>query len=358
VLNKKIFTPGPVQVHPEVMKAVSTGYSYHRSSEFKEFHGDLISNLKQIFLTKHFLNILTTSGTGSMETAVINFCSTGDNVLFLNQGRFGARWGAICKAFGLKADDIQVEYGDNISPEKLQEKDLTEYSAVFLTHSETSTATISNIKGLAKYIKANSSAMVIVDAITSIGAIEFRMDDWNVDVAVSASQKGLMTPPGLSVIAYNDFALERMQANSINRYYFDLRKELESQKDNFTSWTPAISLMYGLKKASEIILKEGLEKRWRKTSEMADYFRANCTNAGFGLLSKHPSDSLTALTIPNEIPTSKIIKALKDKYGIQVANGQAELNNKIFRVSHMGDLNTEDIKELTKIIIEEFKLIS
>lgn len=358
MLNKKIFTPGPVQVHPEVMKAVSTGYSYHRSAEFKEFHGELISNLKKIFLTKHHLNILTTSGTGSMETAVVNFCRPADKVLFLNQGRFGARWGAICKAHGLTTDNIHVEYGDNISPEKLKETDLASYAAVFLTHSETSTATISDIKGLTRHIKANSNALVIVDAITSIGAIEFRMDDWNVDVAVSASQKGLMTPPGLSVIAYNDIAMERMQNNDMNRFFFDLRKELDAQKDNFTSWTPAISLMYGLRKASELILLEGLENRWKKTSDMADYFRVNCTNTGFGLLSKHPSDSLTALTMPNSTPTSLIIRALKEKHGIQVANGQAELNNKIFRISHMGDLNTDDIKELTKIIIEEFKLIS
>jgi len=358
LLEKKIFTPGPVQVHPEVLNAVSKGYSYHRSSEFKEFHGELITKLKQLFLTKHNLNILTASGTGSMETAVVNFCKPSDNVLFLNQGRFGARWGTICKAHGFKADEIHVNYGDAIDADMLKETDLSIYSAVFLTHSETSTATLSDIRQLSQCIKENSNALVIVDGITSICAIEFRMDDWNVDVAVSASQKGLMTPPGLSIIAYNDYAYSRMQINTTSRYYFDLRKEHESQRDNFTSWTPAINLMYGLNKACDLVIEEGLEKRWKKTAEMAEYFRTKCKIAGFGLLSEHPSDSLTALTMPDGILSEKIIKALKAKYGIHVANGQAELNNRIFRVSHMGDINLKDIEELTNIIIEELNLIS
>jgi len=357
LLIKKIFTPGPTQVHPEVLKAAISSFSYHRSSEFKEFHGELISKLKQIFLTKQNLHILTTSGTGAMETAVINFCMPGENVLFLNQGRFGERWGSICKTYGLNTDEITVDYGYAVDTDKLKETDISKYSAIFLTHSETSTATLTDIKSLAKYIRKNSNALVIVDAITSVCSIEFRMDEWEIDVAVSASQKGFMTQPGLAVIAYNSRACGKMLKNYMPRYYFDLRKEYESLKDNLTTWTPAVSLFYAIDKASDIILKQGLENRWSETHQMAEYFRTNCVNSGLELLSRSPADSLTAVIFPGNIQTGKLITELKEKYGIQVANGQSDLKDKIVRVSHMGDLNLADIKELTGIIIEEYRLL-
>ncbi|HEY3250854.1 MAG TPA: aminotransferase class V-fold PLP-dependent enzyme, partial [Ignavibacteria bacterium] len=281
MLKKKIFTPGPTQVHPEVLKATVSHFTYHRSSEFKEFHGQLISKLKKVFLTDFNLNILTTSGTGSMEAAVVNFCKPGEKILYLNQGRFGSRWGAICKANGLKADEVVVSYGDAIDHEKLKSIDLYQYSAIFLTHSETSTATVTDIKTLAALIKKNSNALVIVDGISSIGAIEFRMDEWNIDVAVSASQKGLMTQPGISVIAYSDTAREKMLSNNMPRYFFDLRKELNAQKTFLTSWTPAIGIMYGVDKACDILLADGIESKWEKVHSVADYFRNESRNFGF-----------------------------------------------------------------------------
>jgi len=354
-LLKKIFTPGPTQVHPEVLKATVSHFTYHRSSEFKEFHAQLISKLKKVFLTQSNLNVLTTSGTGAMEAAVVNFCKPGDKVLFLNQGRFGARWGAISKAYGLKADEVTVPAGDVIGTDKLKSTELDRYASVFLTHSETSTATVTDIKSLAAYIKENSNALVIVDGISSIGTIEFRMDKWNIDVAVSASQKGLMTQPGISVIAYNDIAREKMLSNNMPRYFFDLRKELNAQKTFLTSWTPAIGIMYGVDKACDIILTGGIESKWKKVHAVADYFRNECRDFGFSIFSKHPSDSLTAITFPDDIPTGKLVARLKEKYGIQIANGQEELKDKIARVSHMGDIELDDIIELTKIIKVEFK---
>jgi aspartate aminotransferase-like enzyme len=290
-----------------------------------------------------------------MEAAVVNFCKPGEKILYLNQGRFGSRWGAICKANGLKADEVVVSYGDAIDHEKLKSIDLYQYSAIFLTHSETSTATVTDIKTLAALIKKNSNALVIVDGISSIGAIEFRMDEWNIDVAVSASQKGLMTQPGISVIAYSDTAREKMLSNNMPRYFFDLRKELNAQKTFLTSWTPAIGIMYGVDKACDILLADGIESKWEKVHSVADYFRNESRNFGFNIFSKHPTDSLTAITFPDQVPTGKLVTRLKEKYEIQIANGQDELKDKIARVSHMGDIELDDIAQLTNIIKEEYK---
>ncbi len=358
MLKKKIFTPGPTQVHPDVLKATIAFDTYHRSSDFRAFHKQLNSKLKNIFQTSQNLNILTTSGTGALETAVINFCKPGDNVLFINQGRFGARWGAICKANNLNAVEMHIDYGKCAETSDFENANFANISVVLLTHTETSTATLTDIKTLTEYIKSKSDALVIVDAVTSVGAIEFRMDDWSIDVAVSASQKGLMTQPGLAIIAYSENAKAKMMDNSMPRYFFDLRKELKSfEEDGLTMWTPAVGLFYGVDKACDIILNDGIENKWKKTHEMAEYFRNSSLENGFGLFSSNPSDSLTAITMPANIPSGKLIKAMMDNYGVHIANGQAEMKDKIARFSHMGDLELADFKELNELLVKELKNI-
>lgn len=357
MLKKKIFTPGPTQVHPDVLKATISSDAYHRSTEFRQFHSALVQKLKSIFLTDQNLNILTTSGTGGLEAAVINFCKPGDKVFYIDQGRFGARWGAIAKAHGFNTSRITIPYGSSVRKEDLKKEVLEQANVVLLTHSETSTATLTDIAAITSYVKQNSNAIVIVDAVTSVGAIEFRLDGWNVDVAVSASQKGFMTQPGLAIIAYSNSAKEVMLNNHSKRFFFDLRKETESQKEGLTTWTPAVGLFYGIDKACDIILDEGLEKVWGRTREMAEYFRNESIKLGFGIYSKSPTDSLTAITLPDSIPTGVLIKNMKDKHGVQIANGQSELKDKIARFSHMGDLQLTDFKELTKLLKDEFELL-
>ncbi len=347
--EKKIFTPGPTQVHPDVLKAAIQYDTYHRSADFRDFHLNLVKKLKSIFLTEQYLNILTTSGTGSMEAAVLNFCVPGDNVLFINQGRFGARWGAICKAHGINALELTIKYGTSAKESDLENVNLNDVSVVLLTHVDTSTATVTDIKKITNYIKSKSDAIVIVDAVTSIAVCEFRFDDWNLDVAVSASQKGLMTQPGLGVIAYSQKAYQKMLENNMPRYFFDLRKESKSQsEEGLTTWTPAVGLFYALDKACDLVLNETLPVRWKRTHEMAEYFRKESVKNGFGLFSDSPADSLTALKIPHNIPSGLLIAALREKYGIRLANGQAEMKDKIARVSHMGDLELQDFVNLSE----------
>jgi aspartate aminotransferase-like enzyme len=292
-----------------------------------------------------------------MEAAVVNFLKPGDKVMVFNQGRFGARWGSICKSYGIEVSELHCNYGETIQIEMLKQTGLGKINAVMLTHSETSTATLSDIKNISNYVKSNSDSIVIVDAVTSVGAIEFRMDDWGIDVAVSASQKGLMTQPGIAIIAYSEKAMEKMMNNPMKRFFFDLRKELKSLEDNLTTWTPAVGLFYGIDKACDIILDEGLESKWKRTSEMAAYFRNESVKNGFGIFSKYPADSLTAITLPDGIPTGKLLKKLKDNHGIQAANGQDKMKDKIARFSHMGDLELCDFVELNEIVKKEFSEI-
>lgn len=358
MIKKKIFTPGPTQVHPDVLKATISFDTYHRSQDFRKFYKTLVFKLKIIFFTEQYLNVLTTSGTGAMEAAVVNFCSPGDKVLFLHQGRFGARWGAICKAHGINAVSFEIEYGKSIQPEQYNDLKLSDVKAVFLTHTETSTATLTDIKNVSEYIRKNSDALIIVDAVTSVGAIEFKMDEWGIDVAVSASQKGLMTQPGVSIIAYSERAKKKLDTNSMSRFFFDLTKEQKSfEDDSLTMWTPAVGLFYGIDKACDILLNEGLENKWKRTAEIAEYFRTSAKEMGFGIFSENPSDSLTALTLPDNIPSGKLVKALRDNHGIQTANGQAELKDKIIRISHMGDLEMPDFVELTGILEKELSIL-
>ncbi len=357
MLTKKVFTPGPTQVPKSVLEEVTGHITYHRSKEFKEFHLNLIKRLKSIFFTKHSLHILTTSGTGALETAVVNFCKPGEKTLFVNQGRFGMRWGSLCKAYGLDALEVCIEPGKAIQLDDLTRVNLNDIQTVFFTHTETSTGTLTDLRTLTDYVKNNSDALVVADTVASIGAVEFKMDDWRIDVAVSASQKGLMSPPGLSMIAYSEKAKEKMMSNPMNRFYLDLRKFAENLNEGFTPWTPAIGIFYGLNKACDIVEDYGIEKWWEKTSDCASYVRKEAVQQGFGLFSKYPTDSLTAVSMPEGIPSGALITNMREKYGIQMANGQAEFKDKIFRISHMGDLYLEDFKQLMSIIKDEFKLI-
>lgn len=356
--HKKIFTPGPTQVHPDVLNVVVSNTPYHRSSDFGYFHQELLDKLRKIFMTDSHICVLTCSGTGAMEAAVVNFCSRNDKILFVNQGRFGARWGQICKAWGLDSFEISIPYGESVLPEDFDRNILEKSDVIFLTHVETSTATSTDIKLISQYIKKNSNAIVITDAVTSVGAVEFRMDEWGIDVAVSASQKGMMTPPGLAIIAFNDKAIGKLRSSDLPRFYFDLNKEIRSISNNLTSWTPSVNLFYGLDKAADIILEYGIEKWWNKTVSSAGLFRDFCLSNNLELFSRKPADSLTAFSLPDGMSSTLLVKALREKHGIQIADGQADLKGKIARVSHMGNIFPDDTLELVDIIYHELKILS
>jgi len=311
---------------------------HHRGEVFKKIYEEVLHDLKYFFQTDGMVIPLTCSGTGAMEACVVNLLCKDDSVLTVCGGKFGERWGLLCKTYGIDTHTIDVPWGEAVEPEAIKQH-LRKYPAtraVFITHSETSTGVVADVEQIARIVKENSDAILVVDSITSAGVLPFKMAEWGIDVAVTGSQKGLMIPPGLAVVALNDLAWQRAQASDLPKFYFDLKKEAASQANRATAWTPAITLFIGMREALHMIREEGLENMWAKYQLLAEATRQGVKALDLELFARSPSNSLTAVKIPASIDGGKFVSHLRKKYAITVAGGQAQLKGKIFRVAHMG----------------------
>ncbi len=343
--KKRLFTPGPTPVPESIALAMAQPMIHHRHPEFIELFDRVKENLKYLFQTKNDVFTLTSSGTGAMEAALSNVLSPGDSVLYVNAGKFGERWGELCRAYGVHSHEIRVEWGKAVNPKEIERQLSAQKNikAVFVTQSETSTGVAQDVKEIARLVRSSSDAMMVVDGITSIGALELRMDDWGVDIAVTGSQKGLMIPPGLAFISLSEKAWKFSEQSTIPKYYFSLKKAKKAFSDEGTPWTPAVSLVIGLDAALKMIRDEGIEKVWKRHERMASAVRKGCESLGLKLLADSPSNALTAVWIPSSIESKKFNQVLKNSYGITVAGGQGDLKGKIFRISHLGYYDDMDV---------------
>lgn len=311
---------------------------HHRHVEFTQLFARLHENLQYLFQTTGDVITLTSSGTGALEATVANVHSAGEKALFVNGGKFGERWGEILKVYGVEPVELTVPWGESVRIEDI-EKALKEHpsiSAVYLTHSETSTGAATDVQAIARLVRGTSGALTIVDGITAVGAMELRMKQWDLDIVVTGSQKGLMIPPGLAFVAVSDRAWERMKASRLPKFYFDLPAARKALRSNDTPWTPAISLVIGVDAALSMIRKEGLEKVWLRHSKLAASLRVAADALGLEVLAKRPSNALTALKIPKSVDAKQFSSVLKNTYGITAAGGQGELAGKVIRISHLG----------------------
>ena len=311
---------------------------HHRHPEFTELFARVNNNLKYLFQTSGEVLTLTSSGTGAMEAAVCNLHRAGDTAIFVNGGKFGERWGEILKAYGIHGVEIKVEWGESVSAVQIIDslKKNPSASAVYLTQSETSTGAATDVKTIAKEVHQHSDAVVIVDGITAVGAMELMMDAWEIDGVVTGSQKGLMIPPGLAFLALSEKAWSMAEKSSLPKYYFDLKRARKTVKDNDTPWTPAVSLLIGVDHALEMIRAEGVENVWKRHERLARSIRLAAQALGLKVLAKCPSNALTAVSIPGSLDAKLFSKTLKTTYGITVAGGQGHLKGKIIRISHLG----------------------
>jgi aspartate aminotransferase-like enzyme len=311
---------------------------HHRNPEFTEILTRVQANLQYLFQTSGPVLTLTCSGTGGVEATFVSLFSPGETVIAVNGGKFGERWVSMPRSFGLNAVEITVPWGKAPTVREVVEalRRHPEAKAVYLTHSETSTGTASDIKALAAAIREHSDALVCVDGITAIGAHEFRFDEWGVDVCVTGSQKGLMIPPGLAFVALSPRAIERVATSTMPRYYLDLRRALAAHAKNDTPWTPAASLVIGADAALQMIRSEGIERVWNRHRAMATAVRAGVQAMGLRLFSEEPSYAVTPVYVPDGVEWKAFNKALKSTYGITVAGGQDAFTGKIFRISHLG----------------------
>jgi aspartate aminotransferase-like enzyme len=274
-----------------------------------------------------------------MEAAVSSLFKQGDKVITVNAGKFGERWGSLVRIFTGNCVEEKVAWGSALQPERLAEllKEHPDAKGVCLTHSETSTGTAADVKTLSALIREQSDALVLVDGITAVGAHEFQFDDWGVDICITGSQKGLMMPPGLALIAVSERAQDIINAQKgIPQFYLSLKKALKAHADDDTPFTPAVSLVIGLDEALQMVRAEGIENIWKRHESLANACRQGCNALGMKLFSNSPSFAVTPVWLPEGVAWSAFNKALKNSNGITVAAGQDEFKGKIFRISHLG----------------------
>ena len=342
-----LLTPGPTSLPAEVLEALAKPMIHHRTPQFQAILKEAVEGLKYIFQTKNDVFVLSSSGTGAMEAAVANLLSPGDSAITVEGGKFGERWTELCQAYGVKTEVIKVEWGQAVSPSeinlKLKNKN-SEIKAVFVTLCETSTAVTNDIKAIADVLR-NTETVLVVDAISGLGVIDLKTDEWGVDVVVSGSQKGLMLPPGLGFISVSEKAWKLIDQAKSPRYYFDLRLCKKAWAQTDTPFTTSVSLVVALNAALKMLKAEGLENVFKRCRKLADAVRAAAKAMGLKLYAQEDcsSDAVTAVRVPEGIDGEKLVKTMRDIHGITIAGGQAELKGKVFRIASMGYLNEFDI---------------
>lgn len=343
-----LMIPGPTPVPEAVLLAMAKHPIGHRSGDFSKVIAELTENLKWLHQTNNDVVMLTGSGTGAMEAAIINFLSPGDRVLVGDNGKFGQRWGLISKAFGLDTEIISAEWGKPLNPEDFRaqlaaDKD-KKIKAVIITHSETSTGVLNDLQTINKYVKEHGESLIIVDAVTSLGAINVPIDDWGLDVVASGSQKGYMIPPGLGFVAISPKAWQAYETATIPKFYLDLGKYKKATDKNSSPFTPPVNLMYGLQVALQMMKAEGLENIFARHQRTTKATRAAMKALGLPLFApdSHASTAVTAVA-PTGVEAEQIRSTLKKQFDIALAGGQDHLKGKIFRIGHLGFVSERDI---------------
>jgi aspartate aminotransferase-like enzyme len=341
-----LFAPGPSPIPPEVLLAMAEPIIHHRAPAYVKVLEEVREGLKYLFQTKNEVLIFASSGTGAMEGAVTNTLCAGDTVLVVQGGKFGERWAQICNAYGVHAKVIHVEWGKAVDPELIKKALEVEpaIKAVFMQASETSTGVMHPVKEIADIVKNYENTILVVDAITGIGVFDLPADKWNLDIVLGGSQKAMMLPPGLAFAAVSDKALGFVEKSTLPKFYFNFKKELKGIKNNQSAYTPAVSLVVGLREVLRQMREEGLENVFARTDRIARATRAAMKALGLQLFAPDsPSNALTAVMTPEGLDGQKVVKVLREKHNITIAGGQDQAKGKIFRVAHFGYMDTYDI---------------
>jgi len=340
-----LLTPGPTPLPPQVCEAMARPIIHHRTPQFQAVLKEATVDLKYVYQTKGDIFILASSGTGAMEAGVVNLLSGGDTAITIQGGKFGERWTEICKSYSINTDIIDVEWGKAVQPREIEKrlKKNPKIKAVFTTLCETSTGVVNDIAAIGKAVK-DTNAVLVVDAISGLGAIDLQTDAWFCDVVVSGSQKGLMLPPGLGFISVSPKAWKLVEDSRCPKYYFDLKAAKKALDKTDTPFTPAITLIIALCESLKMIKQDGLENVFLRHKKMADATRLAVKALGLELFAPTcASDVVTAIKVPQGIDGEKLVKTMRDTYGVTIAGGQAELKGKVFRIAHMGFIEEFDI---------------
>jgi aspartate aminotransferase-like enzyme len=334
----QLMAPGPTPVPSPVLLAMAQPMIHHRTPEYEALFGEVQAGLAWLLETSQDVVPLACSGTGAMEAAVVNTLSAGDTVAVVVAGKFGERWVQIARAYGVEVVELRAPFGETVAPARVAEalRARPGIKAVLAQHSETSTGVLHDIQGYAEATRS-TDAILVVDAVSSLGIARLPMDAWGVDVVVAGSQKGLMLPPGLGFCALSDKAWAKAAAARLPRYYFDLAAERKANAANDVRFTPGVSLVVGLREVLRMLEAEGLPNVFQRHDRLARATRAGAEALGLRLFPKAtPSPALTAVTTPPGIDGEQIVAAYAQQHGITIAGGQGEMKGQLFRLGHMG----------------------
>jgi aspartate aminotransferase-like enzyme len=341
----QLMAPGPTPVPSNVLLAMAQPMIHHRTPEYDALFAEVRAGLKRLFQTTQEVLPFASSGTGSMEGAVANTLSAGDTVLLLRAGKFAERWEEICRAWGVTVVPLSAPFGDTVPAGAFAEalRRHPEAQAVLMQHSESSTGVLHDVQGIAA-VTRDSQAILIVDAVSSLGIADLPMDAWGVDVVVSGSQKGLMLPPGLSFSAVSEKAWGHVRTSRLPKYYFDFTAEAKSVAKGEAHFTPAVSIMLGLREVLRMLEAEGLANVFRRHDRLARATRAGVEALGLEIFAKAtPSPALTPVVPPAGIDSEKILATYSSSHNITIAGGQGEMKGKVFRLGHMGYVAEFDV---------------
>ena len=339
--------PGPTNIPDRVLRAMDYPIIDHRGLKFANLTKSILDRIKMVFKTKEPVVIYPASGTGAWEAAIVNTLSEGDKVLMFETGHFSFLWLEIAKKFKLQVDFVPGDWRTGVDPkiveQKLKDDKEKKIKAIFVVHNETSTGVTSKISKIRKAIDdANHPSLFFVDTISSLGSIDYRHEEWKVDVTVGGSQKGLLLPPGLSFNALSSKAIEAYNRSTLAKSYWDWKPMLENNKNGFFPYTPATNLLYGLNEALNILLEEGLENVFKRHNKLAEASRRAVRAWGLEILCRNKeeySSSLTAALVPEGYDADDLRKIILDNYDMSLGTGLTKLKGKIFRIGHLGDFN-------------------
>ena len=335
--RQNLRTPGPTPVPEDIVEAMSQPMINHRGPEFLELVNEVTDKLKQVFMTQNDLYILTASGTGALEASIVNTLSPGDKVLAATAGAFGSRYVDLARAYGADVTHLEFEWGGPVDPDAIRQAltDDPKIRAVLTTHNETSTGVTHPVEAVSQVVKGEFDKLLLVDAVSSLGCVPLPVDGWNCDVVGTASQKGVMIPPGLAFVSVSEAGHKAQETATMPRYYFDLQAAQRYLERGQTPWTPAVSALYGLSVALDKLLAEGMENGFERHGSIAQMTRDGIKDLGLELLVRdeaYASDTVTAVKMPEGIDGAKFVGMIRTEQNVVLAGGQGKLSGKVFRI--------------------------
>ena len=339
-----LITPGPTPVPPEVQAALAKPVLHHRSPDFKRLFAETLTGLRTVFETSGEVLVIPGSGTYAMESAVVNLLSPGDRAVVASAGNFGERWLKLATTYRADVTHVEQPWGESLDAARIGAAS-ADARVVFVTHSETSTGVVHDVRGIAAAVRRAGDAVVVVDAVSSLGGVELAMDDWGIDVAVSGSQKALMTPPGLAFAAVSSRAMAMAADSTTPRFALDWQRIAAAQAKDGTAFTPPVTLVSGLNEAIRLIERDGLQTTYARNRALARATREGVKALGLELFSPDDDSAamVTAVRMPEGIDGQEVYTELRDRHGVVLAGGQGPLRGAVIRIGHMGYMNRFDI---------------